>query len=298
MKIGYPCINRSIGCLSSRTFRLKSYSEERLIETVGGNLECLLRTLRFNVERGLLFFRITSDLVPFASHPVCRFDWRRHFRKLFKGIGAFIRTNRVRVSMHPDQFTLINSLSEDVLKRSVAELRYHAAVLDQMGLDLTARIQIHVGGVYGDRKGSMQRFEERYSRLPLPVRRRLVVENDEKSYSLRDCLKLHERTGIPVVCDVFHHRLLNHGENIREALRLAGLTWKKRDGLPIVDYSTQASGKRRGSHAASIRPAAFKRFLSDSKPFDFDLMLEIKDKEKSALRALRAASADPRLNSR
>jgi len=298
MKIGYPCINRSIGCLSSRTFRLKSYSEERLIETVGGNLECLLQTLRFNVERGLLFFRITSDLVPFASHPVCRFDWRRHFRKLFKGIGAFIRTNRVRVSMHPDQFTLINSLSEDVLKRSIAELRYHAAVLDQMGLDLASRIQIHVGGVYGDRKGSMQRFEERYSRLPLPVRRRLVVENDEKSYSLRDCLKLHERTGIPVVCDVFHHRLLNHGENIREALRLAGLTWKKRDGLPIVDYSTQASGKRRGSHAASIRPAAFKRFLSDSKPFDFDLMLEIKDKEKSALRALRAASADPRLNSR
>jgi UV DNA damage endonuclease len=105
-KIGYPCINLTIGCKSDKTFRLKSYSERRLIETVNNNLDCLLRILKFNVQHDLLFFRITSDLVPFASHPICKFNWQNYFRSKFEYIGEFIRKNEIRISMHPDQFTL------------------------------------------------------------------------------------------------------------------------------------------------------------------------------------------------
>jgi UV DNA damage endonuclease len=111
MKIGYPCINRTIGCSANRTFRLKSYSEERLIETVENNLDCLLNILKFNVEHNILFFRITSDLVPFASHPICQFPWQRFFRDKFRKIGDLIRTHGIRISMHPDQFTLINIIT-------------------------------------------------------------------------------------------------------------------------------------------------------------------------------------------
>jgi UV DNA damage endonuclease len=80
MKIGYPCINQTIGCKSNRKFRLKSYSEQRLIDTVTSNLGCLTEILKFNVEHHILFFRITSDLVPFASHPICKFDWVPYFK--------------------------------------------------------------------------------------------------------------------------------------------------------------------------------------------------------------------------
>ena len=279
MKIGYPCINLTIGCKADRTFRLKSYSEPRLIETVANNLDCLEAILRWNVERRVLFFRLSSDLVPFASHPVCRFDWQGHFREQLLRIGDFIKRHGIRISMHPDQFTLINSVDEAIFERSRRELLYHAQVLDAMDLDETAKIQIHVGGVYGDKAESIRRFVKRFGQLDPAIQRRLVIENDERSYRLRDCLQIHGRTGVPVLFDVFHHSILNHGEDVHTCLEGAAATWSPRDGILMVDYSSQAIGKPVGSHTQSIEIRTFRTFLRDSRPFDFDIMLEIKDKE-------------------
>ena len=286
MKLGYPCINRGIGCTANSTFRLASYSEERLILTVQNNLECLSRILRYNAEKGFLFFRISSDIVPFASHPVCTFDWAGYFQQQFKDIGSFITEQSMRISMHPDQFVLINALKEDVVQRSVEELEYHCTVLDEMGLDSTAKIQIHVGGVYGDKGKATARFVERYQSLKEPLRRRLVIENDDRLFSLKDCLVVHENAGIPVLFDAFHHDCLNNGETVRQGLELAAATWRPEHGVPMVDYSNQERGHRLGTHAMAIDRSQFERFLVETRGLDFDIMLEIKDKEKSALKAL------------
>ncbi len=297
MRIGYPCINRSIGCSPSRTFRLASYTEERLRTTVAGNLACLFKILSYNVSNGIYFFRITSDLVPFASHPVCRFDWQSHFSGEFERLGVFIRRNQCRISMHPDQFVLLNALRHDVVQRSIAELDYHAAVLDLMGLDTTAKIQIHVGGVYGDKGAAIQRFLKTYRLLPPAVKRRLVIENDERFYTVSDCLQISHESGVPVLFDVFHHSLNNHGEMMDELLDRIRATWKPADGIMMVDYSSQHPKKRPGAHAETIDPDDFSRFLNLSGSCDMDIMLEIKDKEKSVQRALHEAAGDPRLNS-
>ncbi len=297
MKIGYPCINLSLECKGDRTFRLKSYSEERLIGTVQNNLDYTQEMLRFNVDHHILFFRITSDLVPFASHPVCQFNWQDFFRASFEEIGDFIKTHGIRVSMHPDQFTLINSLDTGVFERSHEELRYHARVLDLMRLDTSAKIQIHVGGGYGDRERSITRFIERFGRIDEEIRRRLVVENDDRIYRVEDCLRIHAETGIPVLFDVFHHEVNTSGKTLREAFDLVAVTWKGGDGIPMVDYSLQRSSEPKGRHAQSIDPEAFKKFLGETRPFDFDLMLEIKDKERSALKAIEIVSDDPRFTS-
>ena len=292
MKIGYPCINWTIGCKAARTFRLKSYSEERLINAVANNLDCLQKMLAFNVEHDLLFFRITSDLVPFASHPINQFDWQGYFASQFRAIGRFIKTRKIRISMHPDQFTLINSADTAVFKRSVQELRYHAAVLDLMGLDRTAKIQLHVGGVYGNKPASMQRFITRYYELENTIRRRLVIENDDRLYTLNDCLQIHEETGIPVLFDVYHHEVNSSGESLREAVSLITGTWKQHDGVPMVDYSSRAPGSpRRGKHAETIDLDHFQRFIEETEGLEFDLMLEIKDKEASALQAVAVLKA-------
>lgn len=290
MRIGYPCINRSVGCTSSSTFRLASYSGQRLVETVDRNLDCLDRTLRWNVEHGIGFFRVTSDLVPFASHPVCSYDWAGRFRDRFHKLGRLVRRHRMRISMHPDQFVLLNALDPDIVASSIRELEYHARVLDLMELPVSAKVQIHLGGVYGDRQASMRRFVAQHRRLPRAIRRRLVIENDDRSYTVADCLDANRLTGVPVLFDVFHHKVNSSGETVREALKACASTWRRGDGPLMVDYSSQDPGQRRGRHAEQIDLRDFRRFLADARGVECDVMLEIKDKEKSALKAALLAS--------
>ncbi len=287
MRVGYPCINTGIGCTTNSTFRLASFSEEKLIETVRGNIACLSRILEYNLENGFLFFRISSDLVPFASHPVCKVDWQGIFKKEFSEIGKFIRKSGMRISMHPDQFVLLNSPKEDVVERSVAELEYHCQVLDLMGLGQDAKVQIHVGGVYGDKESAVGRFCERYMKLPAVIRKRLAIENDDRLYCLADSVEISKQVKIPLIFDSFHHECLNRGESRREALLLAKKTWKKADGIPMTDYSSQQKGGRRGKHSQAIDIRHFRDYIDETKGIDFDIMLEIKDKEKSAKKALK-----------
>lgn len=292
MRIGYPCINHTLAPAgrSGRTFRLASYSPARCRETVAANLVGLGEILRYNATHDLRYFRITSGLVPFASHPVCTIAWWREFAAEFAELGRLSRQHGIRLAMHPDQFTLLNALDPAIVERSIAELTYHVRVLDAMELDDTAKVQIHVGGVYGAKPAALDRFAATYSRLPADIRRRLVIENDDHLYSLAECLELHARTGVPILFDFFHHALLNQGETVGRAVKLAAATWKTADGPLLTDYSSQAPGQRPGTHAQTLDADDFRRTLTLSHPCNCDIMLEIKDKEQSAARALALAT--------
>ncbi len=297
MKIGYPCINETLDCSSGRTFRLASYSDERLIETVTANLACLQRILAFNVQHGFNFFRLTSGLVPFASHEVNTYNWQDHFKADLKKLGDYIKEHNLRISMHPDQFVVLNSPNPNTVKNSIAELVYQGSILDLMELDATAKLQIHGGGGYGDKPTALGRFAEVYhNQLPDAVKARLCVENDDRTYSLQDCLYLHELTGIPIIFDNLHHECINNGEPMREAVEMAAATWKpERDGILMMDYSAQAPGERKGKHVQSIPEQLFHDFLVETEGLDMDIMLEIKDKEASAYKAVALAKELGRL---
>lgn len=286
MKIGYPCINNQINCTTNTTFRLANYSEENLIEKVTNNLNCLQEILEFNAENGLLFFRLSSAIIPFASHSICKFDWQNYFKDQFQEIGDFIKKHEMRISMHPDQFTLINAQKKDIIERSIADLKYHCEFLNCLNLDDSSKVQIHVGGVYGEKSEAMQRFILNYKKLPEFIRQRLAVENDDRSYSVKDCLEISGQVGIPIIFDSFHHECLNNDESFGEAVNLVSQTWQKKDGVLMTDYSSQDLDGKRCKHVESIDLEKFKKYLQETKEFDFDIMLEIKDKEKSALKSL------------
>jgi UV DNA damage endonuclease len=297
MRIGYPCINLTLKNQYSSTFRLKSYSEKRFNETVKNNLDHLLSVLNFNKKNNIYFFRISSDIIPFASHPVCDINWSDIFKEKLKEIGDFIIKNNIRVSMHPDQFVILNSKSEDIVKNSIRELQYHCKLLDSMRLPTSAKIQIHVGGVYGDKKKAKKDFVNNFNNLlEESLKKRLVIENDDRSYSLKDCLDINSETGIPIVFDTFHHECLNNGETFQQSLSSFIESWSYLiDGNPILDYSSQSIGERKGKHAKTLDKnhfvymyTEFKNTIKENQvDLDLDIMLEIKDKEKSALLALK-----------
>lgn len=309
MKIGYPCINNSIPRNASSTFRLASYSESKMIQTVKDNVFHLHQILRYNVKNNLLFFRISSGLIPFASHPVCKFAWHKIFQSELKQIGDYIKRHNIRISMHPDQFVVLNSPNEKIVQNSINELKYHCNLLDTMHLDYTAKVQIHVGGVYGNKVHAIDRFIKTYNNSTQladdSIKNRLVIENDDHLYSLKDCLYINQCTGIPIVFDNFHYEcFVNNTKelkvkeevSIRNPLQKAMSTWKiNNDGLPMVDYSSQDIGtidnysgvmNRIGKHTGRIDIKSFKYFIKQTEGLDFDIMLEIKDKEISALKAL------------
>lgn len=286
MRLGYPCSNLTLGISAARTFRLASYSDERLYETVASNLEALERILVWNVEHKISVFRISSGTIPFGSHPVLTANWRARFSAELATIGNLITSSGMRTNMHPGQYTLLNSPREDVVERSIAELAYHADLMDLMGLDRTHKFQIHTGGVYGDKELAIHRFVASYHRLPEGIKQRLVIENDERQFSFADNLRVYEETGVPLLFDTFHHQIYNEGEPVHEGVAQAMPTWTTGDGVPMLDYSSQHPERQVGAHVISIDLDHFAPIAASLVDQDVDVMLEIKDKETSVLRAM------------
>ena len=280
LRLGYACVNTRLPS-SGRTVRLSNATPGRLRELIAANLDALEAILHWNEEHGIEVFRVTSNLIPFGSHPVNRIAWWDEFEERFAEIGA----RAGRLSTHPGQYTVLSSANASVVDAAVAELEYHNHLLDAFGLGPSHKIVLHAG--------SVDRFEANFARLSEGVRSRLVLENDERQ-PLAVVLPLAERLGVPVVFDVFHHQLAPSFEGLgtRDLIALVAETWTEGDGRQKIHFSTQAPGKRPGAHAETIDLDAFAELADEVGDLPLDCMLEVKDKEQSVLRANeRVASA-------
>jgi UV DNA damage endonuclease len=286
-----------------KTIKQQSATEEKLLQVIGHNLEALDRILDYNLEQDIRLFRISSDLIPFGSSPVNPLAWWEVFEERFLALGDKIRQENLRVSMHPGQYTVLNSNREDVVARAVEDLVYHTRVLDSMGLDQTHKIILHTGGIYGDKTEAAQRFVENYQQLDPSIRRRLVLENDDKSYGVEDVLHISKATGVPVVFDNLHHAVKPSVTQKTEVewIKECRKTWKPQDGDQKIHYSQQDPGKKSGSHSSSIRIREFMRFYEDlaMEGLDvrkgLDVMLEVKDKNLSAVKCIACTKEEKRI---
>jgi UV DNA damage endonuclease len=285
MRVGYACVNTQLPS-SGRTLRLANVTDDRLRELIAANLDALDAILRWNEEHAIRVFRLTSNLIPFASHPVNRLAWWEEFGPRLRTIGARLREHDVAVSLHPGQHTVLSSERAEVVHAAVAELEYHARLLEALGLDASHKIVLHAGGGASDRTAAAARFSEGFERLSARACARLTIENDER-WPVEDVLALAESLALPVVFDVFHHLLAPSLEemSVREVVARVGATWGVGDGRQEVHFSTQEPGKRPGAHAATLDAAAFLAFAAEVADLPLDCVLEVKDKERSALRA-------------
>ena len=260
----------------------------RLRKITRKNLENTLRILRYNKAYNIKVYRLTSKLIPLATHPLIKnWEFARDFAEEFREIGDFIKENDMRISAHPDHYTVINSASKDVLEDSVKDLEYHVEIYEAMGLyDYKYKLVMHIGGLYKDKAASIGRFEENFMNLPERIRNRIILENDDKSYSAADVLGVCRRLGVPMVVDIHHHSCVNNGEGLETLLPSIFDTWNNEYFTPKVHFSSPRGCKDFRSHADDIELPEFLRFLEAARQTgrDFDVMLEAKNKDTALLR--------------
>ena len=247
-QLGYACINmtlakQGISCNRSmirRTFDTKgvAYASELIIT----NITNLLKIVNWNNENGIKVYRMSSDMMPWMSeYELSDLPNYQEICALLKAVGKLAMDNGQRLSFHPGQFCVLASPSEKVVLNAINELNKSAQIMDLMGLPKSrmAKINIHVGGAYGDKKSALDRFCKNFLRLQPSAQARLTVENDDKGnmYSVKDLYDgVYKVVGIPIVFDYFHHKFCTGGMTEEEALKLAVSTWPK--GIkPCTHYS-------------------------------------------------------------
>lgn len=286
--LGYACINEHLKPENFKTCRLKSIEAkgiEYLKEIVLHNLNFLEKIIHWNYSNNIFFYRVSSDLIPLATHPYVlaqHFIWQEDediLEILFR-IKAAVEKYQMRISMHPDQYTVLNSLSEDVVKRSIEYLDYHADLLERIG---GQDMILHVGGVYGDKSAAIKRFVEQYKLLNQTIKGYLRIENDDKSYTIHDVIEISKETGVPIVFDYHHHRCHQEKALQKEDIKLIMKSWTS---TPKVHLSTGKTHVQDRSHHDYVTKEDLDALNTLLSGYEYDVMIEAKKKEMAVMELL------------
>ena len=257
----------------------------RLGELCRGNADALLAALEFCARHGIGAFRVNSQILPLKTHPTVGYEVGElpdsaALVARFRECGACARDHSLRLSFHPDQFVVLNSPNPTTLAHSLAELEYQAEVAEWVGADT---VNIHGGGAYGDKATALGTLRRSIERLPQPVRSRLTLENDDKTYTPTDLLPVCADTGVPLVYDVHHHRCLPDGLSVAEATERARQTWKTEPLFHLSSPLEGWHGPKPERHHDYIDPADFPR---DWLGWPLTVEVEAKAKELAVARLL------------
>ncbi|KAK3112147.1 hypothetical protein LTR53_011871, partial [Teratosphaeriaceae sp. CCFEE 6253] len=330
-RLGYACLNTYLRqsnppVFSSRTCRIQSILEhrhpladptqpehptknkpdrskpadtalgQRYVEALGvANARDIAKMIRWNDRYNIKFFRLSSEMFPFASHPEYGYKLAPFASEALADAGKVITELGHRVTTHPGQFTQLGSPRPSVIENAIRDLTYHDELLsllqlpEQMNRD--AVMILHMGGIFDGKEGVIARFKENYARLPQSVKNRLVLENDDMGWSVHDLLPVCEELDIPMVLDYHHHNIVFDASQLREGTqdvmalypRIAA-TWARKRIRQKMHYSeptppavTPTQRRKHSPRVATLPPCA---------P-DMDLMIEAKDKEQAVFELMR-----------
>lgn len=298
MKIGYACLTVGVPNTTIRTTRKANATAERLSELIHENLKATENMLNYNIANDIKMYRISSDVIPFGSDfETNTLDWMSLFQKDFARLSQKIKENNIRVSMHPGQYTVLNSLDEGVVARAIDDLTYHTQFLDALKVDTSHKIILHIGGVYGDKESAITRFVNNYEKLRPAIKSRLIIENDDRLYTIADVLEVSSKTGAPVVYDNLHNASNPSDLNVSDAewIAQAKATWSDTEGPTKIHYSQQRLNARVGAHTQTIYVQPFMDFYQEVASLEVDIMLEVKDKNLSAVKANLATTEERKI---
>ena len=290
VNLGYACINETlkkqkISCnrgMIKRTFQAKgiAYASELAL----ANVTDLKKIIEWNNANGISVYRMTSCLFPwFSEYDIFDMPDIDAIADIMAEAGKIAMDAGQRLSFHPGPFNCLGSHNEKVVLKTIAELDAHAAQMDLMGLPVSpqAKINIHIGGAYGEHDKALARFCDNFKRLAPSTQARLTVENDDRqsmfsTKMLYDGVSKH--IGIPIVFDSHHHDLGPQDLDYHDAFHLARQTWIDRG----VKQQCHHSNSRKDYEDSSVKATAHSDWYYT--PFeaydkDVDVVLECKKKE-------------------
>ncbi|PSL31691.1 UV-damage endonuclease [Planomicrobium soli] len=281
MRFGYACMNTELKTVF-RTLRVATVEAEgsqKIKELTLKNMQTTLEVIQWNIENNILFYRASSSIVPLSTHPVNDWIWWEDpdFLLLASQIRELVGTHQMRVSVHPGQYTVLNAQKPEVLQKSIEDLEYHDKLIGLLGGN---DIILHTGGAYGDKEAAKKRFAENFLKLSQSLRRRIRLENDDKTFTVRDVLDVSKMCGVPICLDIHHHNVNNEGEPVDFSEILA--TWKG-FGTPKIHISTGKEGFTDLRHHDFVSEEDFNQLLLVLKGADADIMFEAKLKEQAVM---------------
>lgn len=294
VRLGYVALSKALEdvtasrVISYTNYEKENFPVEKLDNIIKSNLVSLDKIIDYNIKNDIYFYRLTSKLIPLSTHPKVNYDYIKPYEDEYIKIGNKIRNNDIRVDMHPDQYTVLNSTKKEVVKSTFRILEYHYKILKALGIKYPVLI-LHVGSNEFGKKASITRFINNFNKLPEYIQKCIAVENDDKIFDVKDVLELCNRITVPMVLDYHHYICNNSGEKINIYLKDIFNTWKNQK--PKIHFSSPKNNTKKDfrSHHDYINSDDFINFINILKEFnvDVDIMLEAKAKDDALFRLVR-----------
>ena len=294
VRLGYVALSKALDDVTTSStitytnYINKNYNTSKLLEITKNNLDSLYEIIKYNVKNNFHFYRLTSKLVPLATHDKVDFDYITPLLDEYKKIGKLINDNNIRVDTHPDQYAVLNSMDSKIVKNTVEILEYHYKIMDALGIK-DKLIILHVGSSACGKKASITRFINNFNKLSDYIKKCIAVENDDKIYNIKDVLELCHKIKVPMVLDYHHFICNNEGENLKDYLNDIIESWNGR--LAKMHFSSPKSKLKKEfrSHNDYINSDDFINFINliKTQDKDIDIMLEAKAKDDAISRLVR-----------
>ena len=295
MKIGYACINMTLqtagGITTNRGMRQKTFNERGLAyasELALQNVKDLVHIIKWNNEMRIKQFRMSSDIFPWFYY--YQLDELPDYEEIsdYLYMAGDEASGKQRLTFHPGHFNVLGSPNPTVVNKTIKELNQHSEIMNIMGLSRTHynKINIHIGGAYGDKQATLDRWINNYHKLCFSTQERLTVENDDKAsmFSVKELYEgIYKKIDVPIVFDFYHHKFCTGGLTEQEALELAAKTWPK-GIVPCCHYS---ESRRKEKLDESIKAQAHSDLIKgtiQTYGLDIDVVVEAKHKELAVLK--------------
>ena len=294
INLGYVTLPITLDITSSHTMTYTRYQmlgpelgNAQLHKIILSNFDALEKILYYNYKNKIHFYRMTSNLIPLATHPEVHYDFYEQYKERYRQIGKMIHDYQIRVDFHPDQYCVLNSVRNDVVDASIRLLKHHVKMMEMMGIEM--KLVVHLGGGTYGKKAGMNRFMKVFRSLDSNIQSKIVLENDDKLYHAEDILEVCQMLELPMVLD-YHHHICNPSKtSIMLLLPKIYETWKKEILPPKMHFSSPASKRDFRSHNDYIEIGHFIDFVELLKQYerDVDLMIEAKKKDEALFRLVR-----------